>query len=328
MPAHTDFKFHPRVTQIGYYWGEDGHAEVYLLEGERLALIDTGTAGTPEKYLAPALETAGYRLSDVALILNTHGHYDHVSGNQAVVDASGAEVWLSPDDADIARDFELQFSRYFADRDRLAGRPDRFAQAQAEIRSYTASTPVDHPLLDGQRIDLGRGIQLDVIAAPGHSPGCLVFYWEREGMLFTGDSMVGAGSRVGGLPWIFFPDRYARSMERLLDLDIRTLCLGHHYFTLTQTRASVKYGEACRQFIAESRQVLQILEDALRAALEPDPQAALPDVIRRALPQIGRTLTVTVDEPSGLPFRIGGAGTLRAVWEQLCHPAPANEEAR
>ena len=34
---HTDFKFHPQITQIGCYWGGVGHTELYLLEGERLA---------------------------------------------------------------------------------------------------------------------------------------------------------------------------------------------------------------------------------------------------------------------------------------------------
>ena len=39
---HTDFKFHPQVTQVGCYWGSGGHTELYLLEGERLAVVDTG----------------------------------------------------------------------------------------------------------------------------------------------------------------------------------------------------------------------------------------------------------------------------------------------
>src|SRR5437773_1719809 len=48
---HTDFKFHRRMTQIGCYWGAGGHTELYLLEGDRLALIDTGVADTPGLYV-------------------------------------------------------------------------------------------------------------------------------------------------------------------------------------------------------------------------------------------------------------------------------------
>src|SRR5437867_2423660 len=47
MTPHTDLKFHRQLTQIGCYWGNGGHTELYLLEGDRLALIDTGVADTP-----------------------------------------------------------------------------------------------------------------------------------------------------------------------------------------------------------------------------------------------------------------------------------------
>ena len=56
---HTDFKFHPLITQIGCYWGGGGHTELYLLEGDRLAIVDTGVADTPDGYVAPALAANG-----------------------------------------------------------------------------------------------------------------------------------------------------------------------------------------------------------------------------------------------------------------------------
>jgi glyoxylase-like metal-dependent hydrolase (beta-lactamase superfamily II) len=317
MLHHTDFKLHPQVIQIGYYWGEDGHAEVYLLEGERPVLIDTGTISTPKTYLVPALDTAGYRLSDIRMILNTHGHYDHVSGNQAVVDASGAKVWLPDADADIAQNFEIQFERYFSHRDVLADRPDRYAEAFKEIKQHTALTPIDEYLRDGQQIDLGRGIQLDVVAAPGHSPGSVVFYWERAGIVFTGDSVVGAGSRPGGLPWIFFPGLYKRSLRRLLALDIGTICLGHHYFSLTQTRTSVKYGEDIQKFLIESEQVLDILHSCIWDTAQDSDENNVAEVIRQALPKIQKYFPVTVDSQSGLPMRLGATGTLQAIWQEL-----------
>src|SRR5689334_7467838 len=74
--VHTDFKFHPRITQVGCYWGNGGHTELYLLEGDRLAIVDTGVFDTPERFLVPALNAIGRELSDVDLVINTHGHHD------------------------------------------------------------------------------------------------------------------------------------------------------------------------------------------------------------------------------------------------------------
>ncbi len=96
MSIHTDFKFHPQVTQIGCYWGGGGHSELYLLEGDRLAIIDTGCVDTPKEFIAPALETMGCTLRDIAVVINTHGHFDHAGGDAQVVAASGAEPATSP----------------------------------------------------------------------------------------------------------------------------------------------------------------------------------------------------------------------------------------
>jgi hypothetical protein len=56
---HTDFRFHSQVTQIGSYFDPGGHVELYLLEGDRLALIDTGCADAPERFIAPVLKERG-----------------------------------------------------------------------------------------------------------------------------------------------------------------------------------------------------------------------------------------------------------------------------
>src|SRR5437870_2165202 len=105
---HTDFKFHPQISQVGCYWGVGGHTELYLLEGERLAIVDTGVSDTPEKYLVPALASIGRGLSDVEVVINTHGHHDHAGGNAQVLAASGCEIWLPEADVEIAENADRQ----------------------------------------------------------------------------------------------------------------------------------------------------------------------------------------------------------------------------
>jgi glyoxylase-like metal-dependent hydrolase (beta-lactamase superfamily II) len=55
-------------------------------------------------------------------------------------------------------------------------------------------------LQDGDELDLGRALVLRVLHTPGHTPGSISLYWEREGILFTGDSLQGRGSRPGWMP--------------------------------------------------------------------------------------------------------------------------------
>ena len=69
-----------QVARIPVYFGENGTGlvNVYLVRGEKIGLIDTGVAGSPERWIAPALTQIGLRLEDIDLILNTHGHSDHI----------------------------------------------------------------------------------------------------------------------------------------------------------------------------------------------------------------------------------------------------------
>jgi glyoxylase-like metal-dependent hydrolase (beta-lactamase superfamily II) len=136
---------------------------------------------TPTKYIVPALETYGLTLADVDLILNTHGHHDHAGGNAEVVAASGAKVWIHEADARVAEDADYQFDTYFANRDLLTGRPDRLDASRAGLKATAGrKATVDRRLVDGDLIDLGKGIRLRVVSTPGHTRGSVCFYWEVE----------------------------------------------------------------------------------------------------------------------------------------------------
>src|ERR1051325_9642328 len=85
-----------QVARIPVFFGENGNGlvNVYLVRGEKIGLIDTGVAGSPERWIAPALTQIGLGLEDIDFILNPHGHSDHIGGNAEVKDVSGAEIHL------------------------------------------------------------------------------------------------------------------------------------------------------------------------------------------------------------------------------------------
>src|SRR5437762_11887088 len=128
----------------------------YLLGCERTrhaAVIDVGFE--PEVVIR-AIQQAKLELK---LLLNTHGHYDHVCGMRAVQEALGGEYWIHPADGPLIENLTSQGAMF--------GLPPAEAPPQA------------HDLSDGQRIVLGDET-LEVIHTPGHSPGGVCFRHEDD----------------------------------------------------------------------------------------------------------------------------------------------------
>jgi glyoxylase-like metal-dependent hydrolase (beta-lactamase superfamily II) len=77
----------------------------------------------------------------------------------------------------------------------------------------------------GQRIR-GGDVELTAVHTPGHTSDHVAFFEPESGSLFTGDAVVGRGTS-----FIDPPDgdllRYLRSLQRMLDLDARTIYPGH-----------------------------------------------------------------------------------------------------
>lgn len=137
-------------------------------ETKRAAIIDPGAFGPDEvKGIISLLERDGLRADH---IINTHGHIDHIAGNRAIKEATGADILIHRDDADRLGDGQLNGSFLFG----------------MDIKS----PPADRLLEDGDVIELG-GLMLKVLHTPGHTPGgiCLLV----DGTVFSGDTLF-AGS--------------------------------------------------------------------------------------------------------------------------------------
>jgi len=142
-------------------------------EGSLAVIIDPGAE---ERKVRKLLEK--HRLKP-AFIINTHGHYDHIAGD----DKFGVPVYIHEDDAQMLKDPGLNLSGIFS----------LGCSVKSEIRL----------LEDKQRIKLDD-IELEVRHMPGHTPGgiALVLRKPQEGVVFTGDSLfcqgVGRTDLAGG----------------------------------------------------------------------------------------------------------------------------------
>jgi glyoxylase-like metal-dependent hydrolase (beta-lactamase superfamily II) len=108
-----------------------------------------------------------------AVILNTHGHVDHIAGNRALKDAfPDAPLLIGAGDAAMLTDPMQNLSG-------LSG-------------VAITSPPADRTVREGEAIE-AAGVQFDVLEIPGHSPGHVVFPVRGEPVVFGGDVLF-AGS--------------------------------------------------------------------------------------------------------------------------------------
>ena len=102
---------------------------------------------------------------EVAAILLTHTHFDHVGAVAPVARATGAEVWCPELEVPVLADI----MRYVP------------WPGFGPFESYDA----DHTVAGGETLALG-GMEIEVLFTPGHSPGPRDLRG-RRGAIFSGD---------------------------------------------------------------------------------------------------------------------------------------------
>lgn len=142
----------------------------YILWDDTLeaAVIDCG-AFFPEEKEAISRFVSGKGLT-VKLLLNTHGHFDHVFGADFIHSQYGVGISL------------------------CEAEEDTYDKAAEQMRQFVGQalplTPAPKAAFfkDGDTLRFGA-TELRVIATPGHTPGGVCFYDEADKALFSGDSL-------------------------------------------------------------------------------------------------------------------------------------------
>ena len=189
-----------------------------MITGERTAIIDPGPPVQAEQIIN---EIPGKKIDIIAL---THIHLDHAAGTwnileeypecTVIVHPRGERHLIDP--ADLIQAATTQFKGELPPYGEIKGVP-----SETIIKSK-----------DGMIIDLG-GTHLQVLWTPGHSTHSQSFYVRENRILFAGDA---AGHMIKdhvipASPPPYNPDQALESLQRMIDLEPRTICISHFGFS-------------------------------------------------------------------------------------------------
>ena len=167
----------------------DGPVNAWIVgDDEEVIVIDPGTDA------AGLLDAVGDR--EVLAVICTHGHASHVAAALEVAERGEAPVALHPKDRSLWRE----------------AHPGEDADIQME---------------DGGAFEVAD-VRLEVIYAPGHTPGSVCLYCEDLGAVFTGHVMLADGPAPEDGEYPDFAEQLNAIGEYLLTLPADTRVLPGH----------------------------------------------------------------------------------------------------
>jgi acetyl esterase/lipase len=141
-----------------YYVGSKDLATYLITTPRGHILINSGFDRTVP-LIQKSVESLGFKMTDVKILLASHAHSDHVAGLARLQKATGARVYIMRGD----------------DRIIAAGGKGQYL--------YTTSRwdpcKVDRVLKDGDEVKLG-GVTLVARLTPGHTRGCTTWTWRVQ----------------------------------------------------------------------------------------------------------------------------------------------------
>jgi len=141
----------------------------------------------------------------VKYIINTHGHFDHVSANGEMKDATGADILIHPLDAPMLQSLSSNAAFFGI--------------------SVENSPPCDQTIEEGDTVSFGD-ITLSVIHTPGHTPGGISLF--TNGIVFVGDTLFAGSIGRTDFPGGNFNTLISSIQTKLFKLDDTVKVLSGH----------------------------------------------------------------------------------------------------
>jgi glyoxylase-like metal-dependent hydrolase (beta-lactamase superfamily II) len=195
---------------------------VYLVIGDGITLVETATTPIAPYILEAALEI-GFRESDIRRAIVTHIHLDHAGGTG----------WLVRRLPHLRVYVHERGRRHLEDPSALIdsartvyGDLDRIRAIHGEILPVPGENLV--PVTEAE-LDIGAGMNLAVVNAPGHASHHLCVFDPGSGCLFSGEALGHNHPEMGVLqpavaPPGFDYDASKETIAKIRDLKPDTIC--------------------------------------------------------------------------------------------------------
>jgi metallo-beta-lactamase class B len=254
-PAEWTAPFPPfRIAGNLYYVGSADLASYLVATPKGLILINSNLTSSPA-LIHKSVESLGFRLSDIKILLISHAHFDHCAGSAEIINKTGAKYEVMDADVPAVESGGKSDFAYGADKNM------RFPPAH-----------VTRVLHDGDTVQLG-GTALTAHLTAGHTRGTTTWAMdETEGgrllhVVIVGSPNVNPGYKlVGNTVYPQIADDYKHQFDvlRALPCDI---FLGAHggYFGLAEKYARWKAGDKAafidpagyKAYVAEREQAFE-----------------------------------------------------------------------
>ncbi|QDU28290.1 Metallo-beta-lactamase L1 precursor [Anatilimnocola aggregata] len=214
FPAH-------RVAGNTYYVGSTELASYLITTPAGHILINSSFEETVP-LIRGAIESLGFKMSDVKYLLASHAHSDHVAGHAKMRELTGAKVLVMVGDDKVV----------------AAGGAGQYLYAD----SRWPACPVDRVLKDGDEVKLG-GVTLIARHTPGHTRGCTTWTWKESvddkelRVVVIGSPNVNPGYRLVGntdYPTITDDFKQTFSLLKSLPCDVFLGAHGNYYDMLAK----------------------------------------------------------------------------------------------
>ena len=194
--------------------------DIYLIGRGQVLTIDSGESMDSYRWFLRGYLAAVER-AEIALAAISHHHLDHCGNLKFVREQYKADILVHEQGVPLMQEYL----------------PD------AGI-SYVA---------EGKAIELEGGVRVQVLETPGHSVDSVCYYIEEEGVLFSGDTMLG-----GSTTTVWDLASYMRTLERLKTLpNISVICPGHGPLIRNPREEIQRYIDHRNM---RERQILEVLE--------------------------------------------------------------------
>lgn len=244
----------------------NGNFNYYVAGGKDAALIECGTSAGAMIFAREweALEEK----PNIKYIVIMHAHFDHACGlpilkslfPEAQVVASNAAKKILAKERIVKALYvdDVYVSEFYKKQGLLDTMPE--TQEVSEL-------VVDRIAADGDVLDLGEGLSLQILEAPGHSVCSIAAYLKEDQAMFVSDA-VGYGGDNGEISPIFFYDydSYINTIKRLKEYPALLLGVGHGQ-VLSGDEVNHFYEEA---LLAAERAFNQIRESLIAGVTEED----------------------------------------------------------